>query len=58
MIIVGVHLSHGAKSMFQSLGINHPHYNSFIEKFPPLLGWIVAVAGVAIPVAILTGMVQ
>ena len=57
MLLVGFHLSHGAKSMFQSLGLNHPQYNGFIEVVPPLIGWVVALAGVSIPVAVLAGFI-
>lgn len=31
MILIGIHLFHGVKSIFQSLGINHPRYNKFIK---------------------------
>ena len=33
MILIGTHLFHGVKSIFQSLGINHPRYNCFIKLF-------------------------
>jgi succinate dehydrogenase / fumarate reductase cytochrome b subunit len=33
------HLSHGLSSSLQSLGLNHPHYNSTIKK----IGWVYAV---------------
>lgn len=33
MIFVGIHLFHGFKSSFQTLGINHPRYNGFIKYF-------------------------
>ncbi len=57
MILVGIHLSHGAKSMFQSIGLNHPKYNGLIETAPPLIGWLVALAGISIPLAVLTGII-
>lgn len=37
MLVLGVHLSHGFWSLFQTLGINHPQYNCFI--------WIIAWIG-------------
>lgn len=58
MILVGVHISHGSKSMFQSLGVNHPYYNQAIETVPPLVGWLVALAGISMPLAVLFGFVQ
>lgn len=32
MVIVAVHISHGFWSMFQTFGINHPHYMPLIMK--------------------------
>ena len=32
-IILGIHLTHGFSSAFQSLGINHPKYNTLIRWF-------------------------
>lgn len=58
MIIVGFHLKHGSQSMFQSLGLNHPKYNKIIKIAPPALGWLIAVAGISIPVAIFVGIVS
>ena len=57
-ILVGFHLSHGAKSMFQSLGLNHPKYQSFINFFPPFVGWVVALSGACIPLAVLLGVIK
>lgn len=42
MIIIGFHLFHGVKSIFQSLGINHPRYNSFFKYFGYLYSFVVA----------------
>lgn len=36
--VLGLHLSHGFRSAFQSLGVNHPGWNPVLEK----LGWLVA----------------
>jgi succinate dehydrogenase / fumarate reductase cytochrome b subunit len=37
MIGLGIHLCHGIKSAFQTLGLNHPKYNGFIEKVSCIL---------------------
>lgn len=58
MGLVGFHLNHGAWSLFQSLGINHPRYNPVIRVIPPLIGWLVAIAGIAIPIAVLLGIIE
>lgn len=36
--VLGLHLSHGFRSAFQSLGLNHPAWNPVLEK----LAWLVA----------------
>src|SRR5262249_40866936 len=33
MLLLGMHLYHGAWSMFQSVGINHPRYTPWFRKF-------------------------
>ena len=38
LVLLGIHLSHGASSVFQSLGINHPSYTPIIKK----AGWVYA----------------
>jgi succinate dehydrogenase / fumarate reductase cytochrome b subunit len=39
MILVGIHLSHGFASSFQSLGIGHPRYTPIIKG----IGWIYSI---------------
>lgn len=39
LVLLGIHLSHGASSVFQSLGANHPRYTPLIKK----AGWLYAV---------------
>jgi len=58
MLLVGFHLSHGSRSLFQTLGLNHPRYNLVIAVVPPTIGWFVALAGIAIPVAVLMGIIE
>lgn len=38
-LALGLHLSHGVRSVFQSLGISHPKYDGAFR----ILGWVVAV---------------
>lgn len=56
--LLGMHLSHGISSVFQTLGVNHPKYNSFIRAIGPVLGVLLALGYISIPVAILLGIVQ
>ncbi len=42
LIVLGVHLSHGVSSVFQSLGFNHPRYNFLVKSIG--LGYAIVVA--------------
>lgn len=57
MVLVGFHLTHGSQSLFQTLGLNHLRYNRIIKFLPPFIGWIVALAGMSIPLAVLFGII-
>jgi len=58
MLLLGLHLSHGASSMFQSLGLHHPKYNGFIDKIGPALAGIIVVGNCSMPLAVLFGCIQ
>ncbi len=53
VIAVGMHLSHGIQSLFQSLGLTHPRYTPWIHKVSVLVGVIVAVSFALIPIYVL-----
>jgi len=56
-LALGVHLFHGAWSLFQSLGVNNPRFNRTRKHFA--VGFTVLVVGVNItfPIAVLTHVV-
>lgn len=58
MVILGIHLSHGISSLFQTLGINHPKYNGFIRSLGPVLGAGLALGFISIPVSIFLGFIK
>lgn len=58
IVLVGMHLSHGLSSLFQTLGINHPKYNPFIRAVGPAFGVLLVVGYSSIPLAILLGFIQ
>lgn len=58
MVLLFSHLGHGASSWMQSLGWNHPKYNGLIQKIGPVLSWIVGLGFVAIPIAVLLGILK
>jgi succinate dehydrogenase / fumarate reductase cytochrome b subunit len=58
MILLGFHIRHGAWSMFQSVGINHPRHTPILKKAAVVVA-IVLVAGFsAVPLSVLLGWVK
>jgi succinate dehydrogenase / fumarate reductase cytochrome b subunit len=58
MVFVGLHLYHGAWAMLRTLGVAKPSADPLQRKFVSLLAWIVAVGFVAVPAAIVLGLVR
>lgn len=52
MVLLGLHLYHGAWSMFQSLGINHPRFNNLRRYFAIGLAVLVTVGNAIMPIAV------
>lgn len=50
---VGMHLSHGVQSLFQTLGLHHDRYSPLINKASVVLGVLVAAGFSFIPLAVL-----
>lgn len=48
-LVIGVHLSHGFRSAFQSLGVNHPSWNPLLAKLGMLVAFLLAAGFAAIP---------
>jgi succinate dehydrogenase / fumarate reductase, cytochrome b subunit len=57
MVLLGLHLYHGAWSMFQSLGINHPRFNVVRRYFAIGLAVLVTVGNAIMPLAVYFGLV-
>jgi succinate dehydrogenase / fumarate reductase cytochrome b subunit len=57
-LLLGMHLYHGAWSLFQTLGISHPRYNQHIKLIPKALGVGVAFGNIAMPLSVLAGIVH
>jgi len=49
-LVLGVHLSHGFRSAFQSLGVNHPRWNPVLETLGKLVAFVFAVGFAAFPI--------
>jgi succinate dehydrogenase / fumarate reductase cytochrome b subunit len=57
-IALGLHLLHGGWSMFQSLGVNNPKWNSWRRGFAVGFAAIVTAGNLSFPIAVLTGAVS
>jgi succinate dehydrogenase / fumarate reductase, cytochrome b subunit len=58
MIFIGFHLSHGAWSMFQSVGFSHPRYTPLIRRVAAVVAWVLIAGFISVPVAVLAGLVR
>ena len=50
IIVLGLHLNHALQSAFQTLGLNHDKYMSFVKIFSAIYAIIIAVGFIIIPV--------
>lgn len=57
MVLLCMHLAHGVTSMFQSVGFNHPKYNSFVRYAGPVFGGLIFAGNSLIVLAVLAGVV-
>jgi succinate dehydrogenase / fumarate reductase, cytochrome b subunit len=58
MVFLGLHLYHGAWSLFQTLGLNHPLYNPLRRWVATVFAVVVAGANILMPLAVLAGVVR
>lgn len=57
-LALGLHIYHGAWSMFQSLGVNHPKFNRWRRWFAQAFAAVIVVANISFPVAVLAGIIS
>ena len=57
-IALGIHLWHGAWSMFQTMGLNNPRYNSWRKGFAMGFAAIVTIGNLSFPLAVVSGSVD
>jgi len=58
MLCLGFHMYHGFWSMFQSLGLNHPKTNQTLRTLAILITGIVVIGNIAMPLAVLAGIIR
>jgi succinate dehydrogenase / fumarate reductase, cytochrome b subunit len=57
-IALGLHLFHGAWSMFQSMGVNNPRWNSWRRGFALGFAALITAMNIMFPLSVLTGVVD
>src|SRR5438477_643964 len=57
MALLCLHLSHGASSMFQSMGWKNKYYGKFIDKAALVAAILIFLGYCSIPLAVLSGMI-
>ena len=55
-LMLALHLFHGAWSMLQTLGLNHPRYNRLRNVISVGLAVLVVIGNLSFPLAVLTGL--
>jgi succinate dehydrogenase / fumarate reductase cytochrome b subunit len=58
MLALGLHLYHGAWSMLQTLGVNHPRYNALRQAVAVLFAFALVAGNISFPLAVLSGLVR
>ena len=58
MILLGLHLSHGIASLFQSLGFRHSRFTTIIEVCAKILAWLLAAGFILIPISLRAGLLS
>jgi succinate dehydrogenase / fumarate reductase, cytochrome b subunit len=57
-LMLGMHLFHGASSLFQTLGLNHPQHNALRTRIATGLALVVTVGNLSFPISVLFGFIQ
>jgi succinate dehydrogenase / fumarate reductase cytochrome b subunit len=58
MILLGLHVGHGASSFLQSLGFNHPRHTPVIKKAAAVFAFLLIAGFISIPISVLAGLVR
>ncbi len=57
-LVLAVHISHGASSLFQSLGFTHARFEPLKQHAGKLLGLLIGLGNISMPLACLLGVVK
>lgn len=56
-VALGFHIFHGIYSAFQTLGANHPRYNSYRRDLAIAITAVITLGNLSFPISVLTGLV-
>jgi succinate dehydrogenase / fumarate reductase cytochrome b subunit len=56
MLVLGLHLSHGASSLFETLGLDHPRWTPAIRLGGRIFAWAIALGFASIPGLVILGV--
>lgn len=57
-LALGLHLYHGLWSMFNSLGLNNPKFNSWKRVFATVFALVITIGNLSFPISVLIGIVR
>lgn len=58
VLLLGMHLSHGVTSFFQTLGLHGSKFSAFTAKLGPVCGLLIFIGYASIPMAVLSGILK
>ncbi len=58
MCLLGLHLSHGLWSMFQSVGLGHPRLTPYLKVAAKAIAIIIVLGYISIPISVLLGFIK
>lgn len=58
IVLLFAHLSHGAASWLQSLGLNHPKVNGLVKIVAPVVTWLAGLGFISVPLGVLFGLIK
>jgi succinate dehydrogenase / fumarate reductase cytochrome b subunit len=58
MLLLGLHIQHGAWSFVQSLGFNHPRHTPVIKKLAGVAAFLIVLGFISIPISVLAGFIK
>ncbi len=56
--LLGLHLSHGLWSMFQSVGLAHPRISPYLRKAAVAVATLIVLGYISIPISVLLGFIK